>query len=380
MSNQNNEVTLNQKQVTMTILNDIDRMKTEGLSLPKNYNASNALNIAFLELIDMKVRSQPLLNVVTPKSIYQSLLNMVLQGLSPAKNQVYFIPYGNELQMQRSYFGTQAALKRLSGVNNIWAEVIREGEKFEFENDNGRKRLTSHEQKFETLDNEIVGAYAVIDTEEDGQLLEIMTKKQIDASWSQAKTSNVHNKFGDQMAMRTVINRAAKNYINTSDDSDLLIHAINDTTENEYDEEKRRKDVTETPKSEKTESLLDKYKETQPKKEEAAEEKEEAPIEETPEDNTSAAEEEAKEEQPTKPEKEANPFDEIENSKYADFEEVDEDQEEANEVDFSKMTMDEIKKLLDDAGAPYDKKAKRDEIVAVAEMALNGGALQDELF
>ena len=44
------------------------------------------------------------------------------------------------------------------------------------------------------------------------------------------------------MAKRTVLNRAAKMFINTSDDSDLLTGAINDTTSNEYDDERR--DVT----------------------------------------------------------------------------------------------------------------------------------------
>lgn len=362
MANQNEVSHINQKNVTTTILNDIESMKTDGLSLPKNYNASNALNVAFLELIDMRIKGQPLLSVVTPKSIYQSLLNMVLQGLSPAKNQVYFIPYGTELQMQRSYFGTQAALKRLSGVKNIWAEVIREGEPFEFENDAGRKRLKKHEQKFETLDNEIVGAYAVIDTEDEGQLLEIMTKKQIDASWSQAKTSNVHNKFGDQMAMRTVINRAAKNYINTSDDSDLLVHAINNTTENEYDPEERMRDVTETPQSEKTESLLDKFKDTKPvqTKPEETKESETPPVGEPPHEQ----------------EEKKNPFDEIENQEFADYDEVDDKEE----IDFSTMTMDDIKELLDSEKVKYNANVKRDELVAIAEMTINGGGLQNELF
>lgn len=42
------------------------------------------------------------------------------------------------------------------------------------------------------------------------------------------------------MAKRTVINRAAKTFINTSDDSDLLTDAINRTTEYEYDENRRK--------------------------------------------------------------------------------------------------------------------------------------------
>ena len=361
----NQVANINQKQMTTNILTRIDEMKTDGLALPRNYNASNALNVAFLELVDMKVKGAPLLEVVTHKSVYQSLLNMVLQGLSPAKNQVYFIPYGNELQMQRSYFGTQAALKRLDGVNDIWAEVIREGETFDFKNDNGRKRLVNHEQSFKTLDNNIIGAYAIIDTKEDGQLLEVMTKKQIDASWSQARSSNVHNKFGDQMAMRTVINRAAKNYINTSDDSDLLVHAINNTTENEYDDDKRAKDVTYTASEDgKAQDLLSNFKATQAKPEPVEQQNEEPPAFS---DEDIDRLNDLSEQQQQKNEEEAE---------YVDFEEA----EESQEIDFSKKTKLEIQEMLDDKKVTYKASANRDELVAVAEMALNGGVLQDDLF
>ncbi|MGO0053923.1 recombinase RecT, partial [Streptococcus suis] len=41
--------------------------------------------------------------------------------------------------------------------------------------------------------------------------------------------------FPQEMAKRTVINRAAKQFFNTSDDSDILIEAVNRTTENEFD-------------------------------------------------------------------------------------------------------------------------------------------------
>lgn len=376
----NNVATVNQKQMTSNILGRVEEMKTDGLALPKNYNASNALNVAFLELVDMRVKGRPLLEVVSKKSVYQSLLNMVLQGLSPAKNQVYFIPYGNELQMQRSYFGTQAALKRLSGVKNIWAEVIRKGEKFEFENDQGRKRLTNHEQTFETLDNEIVGAYAVIDTKDEGQLLEVMTRKQIDASWSQAKTSSVHNKFGDQMAMRTVINRAAKNYINTSDDSDSLIHAINNTTENEYNEETRRKDVTEAQQDEKTENLLDEFKKKTKKKEPVNDDipanDEEPNVEEHPFGNTESVEADFEEvissdEEVSTTESEVNQREETSET---------ENDDEPKQIDWSNYTVDQIKQSLDNKDVKYKSNARRDELIAVAEMTLNGSGIQDELF
>lgn len=71
----------------------------------------------------------------------------------------------------------------------------------------------------------------------------VMTKKEIDKSWAQAKTKNVQNNFPQEMAKRTVINRAAKQFFNTSDDNDLFIDAVNRTTENEYDNDRQIKEA-----------------------------------------------------------------------------------------------------------------------------------------
>ena len=165
------------------------------------------------------------------------------KGLSSAKTQCYFIVYGNQLQLNRSYFGTQAVLKRLNNVKDIWANVIYDGDVFDYEVAGGREKLLKHETKFQNRDNDILGAYAIVKTSEDEELLTVMTRKEINAAWGQSKTSQgVHKKFPQEMAKRTVINRSAKAFINTSDDSDLLVDAINRSTENEYDNE--RKDVT----------------------------------------------------------------------------------------------------------------------------------------
>ncbi|QNP15596.1 recombinase RecT [Bacillus pumilus] len=242
MSNQNQLVHM-QKNITDDVNNSLGRLKDEGLVLPSNYNASNALKSAFFKLQEVKDKEgRPALEICSRESIANSLLDMVVQGLSPAKTQCYFIVYGKQLQLNRSYFGTQAVLKRLTNVKDIWANVIFEGDVFDYEIDGGREKLIKHETKFENRDKPIIGSYAVVKTIDDMELLTIMTRKEIETSWSQAKTKAVQNKFPQEMAKRTVINRAAKNFINTSDDSDLLVQAINNSTENEYDNE--RVDVT----------------------------------------------------------------------------------------------------------------------------------------
>ncbi|WP_172369608.1 recombinase RecT [Sporosarcina jiandibaonis] len=240
MTNQN-QVAIIQKDITDAVNQNIERLQSEGLSLPPNYSHSNALKSAFFKLQETVDRSgKPALEVCTKESVANALLDMVVQGLSPAKTQCYFVVYGNKLQLLRSYFGTQAVLKRLTNVKDIWANVIYQDDEFEYENDRGREKLVSHKSAFENRDKDIIGAYAVIQTAEDEEILTLMTRKEINTSWGQSKTQqSVHKKFPQEMAKRTVINRAAKAFINTSDDSDLLIEAINNSTENEYDNERK---------------------------------------------------------------------------------------------------------------------------------------------
>lgn len=248
-----------QKDITDTVSTKITELEKTGLQLPKNYNAQNALKAAFFTLNETTTRDKkPVLAACDKSSIANTLLDMVTQGLSPAKNQCYFIPYGTKLQMQRSYFGTVAVLKRLNDIADVKAEVIHKGDEFEIGSNQDMETVVSKfVPKFENLDNELVGAFAII-KRTDGQLdYTIMTKKQIDQSWSQTRQRNnqVQKNFGDEMAKRTVLNRAAKMYINTSDDSDLLTDAINRTTSNEFDDDNEiRKDVT--PKEEKAQELV----------------------------------------------------------------------------------------------------------------------------
>ncbi|OYS45559.1 recombinase RecT [Limosilactobacillus reuteri] len=263
-----NQVAQQQKPTKLTDL-VLDRVKqmqdTQDLSLPKNYNASNALNAAFLELQKVQDRNhRPALEVCSHDSIVKSLLDMTLQGLSPAKDQCYFIVYGNELQMQRSYFGTVAAVKRLDGVKKVRAEVVHEKDDFEIgANEDMELVVKRFVPKFENQDNQIIGAFAMIKTDE-GTDFTVMTKKEIDQSWAQTRQKNnkVQQNFSQEMAKRTVLNRAAKMFINTSDDSDLLTGAINDTTSNEYDDERR--DVTPVEdEKQSTDELLEGFQKSQ---------------------------------------------------------------------------------------------------------------------
>lgn len=240
------EIVTIQKDITDIVNSKISMLQNEGLVIAPNYAPANALKSAFFKILKTKDRNKrPALEVCTKDSIANSLLEMVTQGLSPAKNQCYFIVYGNELQLQRSYFGTMAVLLQQKKIKSIKAEVIYEGDEFELEIVDGEKKFKKHSTHWKNQDNPIEGAYCIIEDIDGNTKLTLMTKKEIDKAWSKTKTGGgTQKEFPQEMAKKTVINRAAKFFINISDDSDILADSINKTTADEFVDERQVKDVT----------------------------------------------------------------------------------------------------------------------------------------
>lgn len=223
----------------------LEEKKRFGLAFPDNYNVSNALNSAYLILQDLTVRKKEgtewvdkrVMDVCTKQSIASSLMDMAVQALNPMKKQCYFVAFGNKLTLMRSYQGTMAVAKRV-GATNIRAEVIYEGDTFRYHIENGYKVIDEHTQDFTNIDNsKIVGAYAIVDCPDSVPYVEVMNISQIKKAWAKGKSdllkaNDVHNEFADQMAKKTVINRACKNFINSSDDG-YLMETFDRTTNNE---------------------------------------------------------------------------------------------------------------------------------------------------
>lgn len=239
-----NELALLQRDITDVVLDKVTELEEQGVQLPMNYNVANALKQAFFKINEVQLSYKEGGGLYMEKygntpvgkaSVANSLLDMIQQGLNPGKNQCYFIAYGKKLQMSRSYFGTQTALKRLSDIEEVKAEVIHQGDVFEIGSVENETVVTKFVPSFENLDNPIVGAFATITKSDGSKVYTIMTKKQIDQSWSKAKVQKVQQEFPEEMAKRTVINRAAKPFINTSDDADLFADAFNRTTAGDYD-------------------------------------------------------------------------------------------------------------------------------------------------
>ena len=243
MANKTQVATVGEQQAAIVINNSfIDGLAKQlekkceyGLTFPKDYNLSNALMGAYLVLKETKDRNnKPILESCSQISIANSLMNMATLGLSVQKKQGYFIAYSGQCQFQRSYFGNMTIARRY-GMKDIHAEIIYQGDKFKYHIEDGNKVLDSHEQDFMNIDNEkILGAYAVVLMEDGAKHLEVMNIKQIKQAWSQGfgykeNGNGTHQKFTDQMAKKTVINRALKQIINTH--GDVFVQEADDDTE-----------------------------------------------------------------------------------------------------------------------------------------------------
>ncbi|MFC4768708.1 recombinase RecT [Effusibacillus consociatus] len=235
-----NQLALVKKDTVDVVAAKVREFQERGeIHFPANYSPDNAMKSAWLILQSTLDRDKrPVLQTCTKDSIANALLDMVVQGLNPMKKQGYFIAYGKQLVFQRSYFGTMAVTKRVTGAKSIDAAVIYEGDEVDYEILNGRITNLRHKQKFGNIDKDkIIGAYATIVLSDGEVYYELMTMNEIRKAWSKSqmwgkdqeveKQGSTHDEFRQEMAKKTVINRACKRYLNSSDDSSLIMRHFN---------------------------------------------------------------------------------------------------------------------------------------------------------
>src|SRR5690606_19317133 len=235
-----NPIALLKKDTVDVVAEKVREFQERGeLHFPADYSPENAMKSAWLILQSTYDKNQnPALKVCTKDSIANALLDMVVQGLNPSKKQCYFIVFGNQLVCMRSYFGTMAVTKRVTGAKEINANVIYEGDEVEYEIKNARIVNLTHKQKFGNINKDkIIGAYASIVMPDGEVFYEVMTIDELRKAWSKSRTwskgqqkeakGSTHDEFRQEMAKKTVINRLCKRFINSGDDGSLIIKHFN---------------------------------------------------------------------------------------------------------------------------------------------------------
>lgn len=229
---------IEEKQITDIVFNKVVALQAQGaIDFPNNYSVGNALKSAYLMLQQATTTDKkPVLQACTQESIANTLLDMVVQGLNPAKQQCYFIPYGKQLTLSRSYLGTIALTKRLKGVKDVVAYPVYKNDKLDIGFDilTGKTKINEFKPSLAHNIQDLIGALGIIVGEKEPLYVEYMNMDQIKKAWEQGRMkgkSGAHINFADQMAIKTVINRICKRYVNTADDSDKIADLINQSVE-----------------------------------------------------------------------------------------------------------------------------------------------------
>lgn len=244
-----NELVKQEKTIVDSVQKRIAEMQNSGsIELPNNYSVGNALKSAYLILQETQTSGKkPVLQACTQESIANSLLDMATQGLNPSKDQCYFIAYGNKLTMSRSYLGTIALTKRIKGVKDVKGYAVYKDDKFELGFDilTGKQKILEFCPGLNRDSKNLIGAFALILGDNEILHTEYMDINQIHNAWNQGSmkgNSGAHKNFPDQMAIKTVINRACKYYVSTSDDSDKIAEFMSksiEDTDRELEEDKK---------------------------------------------------------------------------------------------------------------------------------------------
>jgi recombination protein RecT len=219
-----------EKDITTQVLQKVQAFEKSGeLRIPKDYSPENALKGAMLVLTELKTKDgSNALQYCSKTSVAQALLKMVVEGLSVLKKQGYFIPYDKELTWIRSYQGSIALAKRVAEVKEVNAVVVYQNDLFEYGIDvkTGRQVIYKHDQKLANIANDkIIAAYAIVIYKDGSTDATIMSMDEIRAAWNQGAprgNSPAHKNFTQEMAKKTVINRACKTPINSSTDVILV--------------------------------------------------------------------------------------------------------------------------------------------------------------
>ena len=202
------------------VLNRVEEMCQVGFTMPKDYNYVNAVKATMLKLQDVKDKNgKQALEVCTPSSIQSALFSMVVKGLDVSKNQAYLVCYGQQLQLQESYFGKVLQVKRIFPDWEPRPNIVHEGDTFKYtvNPETGRRELVEHTQSLENLDKPIVGGYIYLPCADGGKDLYCMTIKQIMASWSKSRSGGATAKqFPEKMAMKTLVNSGCTMVINST--------------------------------------------------------------------------------------------------------------------------------------------------------------------
>lgn len=185
-----------------------DQLEIVKAALPKDFNKERFVNNAVAVM-----NSNPDLQKCSRGSVMEGLLKGAFLGLDFMNKECYLIPYGNAATFQTDYKGEVKFTKKYSvnPIKDIYAKVVREGDKFTEKIVNGEATIDFEPKPFNNAD--IIGAFAVCKFTDGTMIYETMSIVDIQSvrnNYSRASQSKAWKYSFDEMAKKTVLRRLCK--------------------------------------------------------------------------------------------------------------------------------------------------------------------------
>ena len=147
----------------------------------------------------------------TPQ-IVAGLMKGSYLGLDFYNKECYLVAYGNQLNFQIDYRGNVKLAKKYSirPIKDIYAKLVREGDVFEENIEDGEQSITFNPKPFN--DGKIIGAFAVCKYVDGGMICDSMSLADLENTRKASKASNspAWQKFTGEMYKKTVLHRLCK--------------------------------------------------------------------------------------------------------------------------------------------------------------------------
>lgn len=193
-----------------------DRLKTPGMiaelgkAMPAHCKPERMARIALTA-----ITKTPKLQNCTEASFFECLLNLSQWGLEPDGRRAHLIPYGDKCTLIIDYKGLVELAYRSGIVKRIHADVVREGDVFEYD----RGEVTKHTPWFlrrddEKPDNagEVFAVYCLVELSGGTSKCEVLPKLDVEKirARSRAGSNGPWVTDWEEMAKKTAFRRVSK--------------------------------------------------------------------------------------------------------------------------------------------------------------------------
>lgn len=174
-------------------------------ALPTHLKAERFIRVAITALT-----RTPKLQQCTQDSLLKCLLDLSALGLEPDGRNAHLIPYGQECTLIVDYKGIVQLVRRSGEVSNIHADVVYEGDDFDFQY--GSKAFLRHKPDMEGPRQKRKAAYCFVEMKDGSEDFMVWSMAKVDAirKRSKSKDNGPWVTDYDEMAKKTVFRNQSK--------------------------------------------------------------------------------------------------------------------------------------------------------------------------